>query len=102
MSSYDELRVTHADAIARASTAIGGVGKNFADDPSVQLASTVDYLTAERDEWKRRALAAEAQLAAVPVGALQQSLVGFGAAGHDAEAIEAWIRTLSAQPQVQP
>ena len=102
MSSYDELRAAHADAIARARAAIDGVGQNFADDPSVQLASTVDYLSAERDEWKRRAEAAEAQLAAVPdyasyyTTAVQLSRIS----GETPMTFAAWLA--DAQPEVQP
>ena len=110
MNEYDKLRAAHADAIARARAAIDGVGQNFADDPSVQLASTVDYLSAERDEWKRRAEAAEAQLAAVPVDALWRYLRYAQVPEHhhryiedqqeaDRAAISAW---LAAQPEAQP
>jgi len=73
--NYDELKRQHEENMARIRQAMAQM-----PDSATRLASTVDYLTAERDEWRRRALAAEAKLA---VANKRLRKLGYPMALHD-------------------
>jgi len=72
---------------------------NWAFLDTVTQRSNIDLWLAELEQWKTRAEAAEAALAAVPVEALRRTWQrDIHDDPADADAIDQWL----AQPEVQP